>query len=168
MKYIELSSKIEDVLLKRISKAELEYLPEQSRLREFDISNIEDSKYMLQQTFEKNERMIHRIVRLSKSLETIEMNLQESNLNELQIAIKIIIGDIERKLEKFNIMESANIKLRSMIEFNTEKMRLIQLQKQLEEITCQISVLEAKEIKMKKGSDSLLELINSLQRLFLF
>ncbi|MGA3599586.1 AAA family ATPase [Lysinibacillus agricola] len=160
MKYIELSTKIKDVLLKRIPEAELEYLPEQLRLRKFDISNIEENEYMLQQTFETNEREIHRIGRLSKSLETIETDLEESNLNENHIAMKMLLGDIEQKLEKFNIMENANIKLRSMIEFNTEKMRLIQLQKQLEEIKNQVSELEAKEIKMKKDSDSLLELIN--------
>ena len=160
MKYIELSTKIEDVLLKRVSEIELDYLPEQLRLRKFDISNIEEHEYILQQTFETNDREIHRISRLSKSLEIIEMNLQESNINEIHIIVKMALSDIEQKLVRSKQMENANVKLRSMIEFNTEKMRLIKLQKELEEIKNQVNKLELKEIEMRKDSQSLLELIN--------
>ena len=94
MKYTELSTKIENILSKRIPKAESNYLPEKLKLRKFEISNIEEHEYILQQTVEKNELEIHRIWRLSKSLETIEMDLLESNIVEVYIETRQVLSNI--------------------------------------------------------------------------
>ncbi|MEX6702313.1 AAA family ATPase [Peribacillus frigoritolerans] len=135
-------------------------LPEELRLKKYDISKIDEYEQKLQQIFVIQETEINRVNRLAKLSETMNMDLKTADLDKTKINVAEEMHRLDQRLKKISDLEATNINLQSMIELNTEKMRLIQLQKDLAIMKNQVVELENKEIEMNKDSAYLLELMN--------
>ncbi|QEL85891.1 AAA family ATPase [Bacillus mycoides] len=160
LKSKEYAAIMENINSPKMSHSESESFLEPIQTMKFQTSNIDEHEQTLQQIVDSNELEINRIILLTKSLQTIELDLQQTDRDELCINVKRMIRDLKEKLARFTEMEEANIKLRSIIEFSSEKKRLIRLQKQSEVEKKQITELENKQIKLNRDLEILTELIN--------
>ncbi|WHY84010.1 AAA family ATPase [Neobacillus novalis] len=146
---------------KRFSEQEpLNYLPEELRVKNYDISQIDEYERTLQQMIFIQETEINRVNRLTKLSERMNIDIKTADLNKVKIDVAEEVQVLEQRLKKIYEIEVTNINLQSMIEMNTEKMRLIHLQKDLASMKNQVVDLKNKEIEMNKDSAYLLELVN--------
>ncbi|HDR4884570.1 TPA: hypothetical protein QCR18_003833 [Bacillus cereus] len=156
-----LLKELNDINLKRFLEPESEvYLSGELGLKNYDISQIDEHEQTLQQIIAIRETEINRVNRLTKLSETLDVDIKTANLDEVQINVAEGIQRLDQRLKKISDLEAINFNLQSMIELNTEKMRLIQLQKDLATMKNQVVELENKEIEMNKDSAYLLELMN--------
>ncbi|KXY33944.1 hypothetical protein AT269_15065 [Bacillus cereus] len=156
-----LLKELNNINLKRFLEPESEvYLSEELGLKNYDIAQIEEHEQTLQQIIAIQETEINRVNRLTKLSETLNVDIKTANLDKVQINVAEGIQRLDQSLKKISDLEAINFNLQSMIELNTEKMRLIQLQKDLTTMKNQVVELENKEIEMNKDAAYLLELMN--------
>ncbi|MGP9039849.1 AAA family ATPase [Cytobacillus kochii] len=137
-----------------------DYLPDELRLEKYDIAKIDDHERALKQIIVKQETEISRVDRLTKLLPNLTVDIKTADLGKIKINVIEEMRKLDQRLKKIDDIEAKSINLQSMIELNTEKMRLIQLQKELTTMKNQVVELENKEIEMNKDSVYLLELMN--------
>lgn len=161
LKNQELLDELNEINLIRFLDPEQEiYLPKELRLKKYDISTIDEHEQNLRQIISVQELEIDQANRLIKLSDTINVDIKTGDLDKITINISEEIKKLNQRLKKISSIEIKNIKLQSMIELNTEKMRLIQLQKELASMNIHVDKLEKMEIKMNNDSDYLNELIN--------
>nr|EJQ74340.1 hypothetical protein IGC_04891 [Bacillus cereus HuA4-10] len=157
------------LLLKEIDRINLKksldlrvenYLPEKFRLKEYDISQIKEHEHVLNQRIVEQENGINRINRLTRLPEIINRDIKTTDLDKYKIYIVEQIQKLDERLKEISDIETINISLQSIIELNGEKMRLVQLQKDLVQAQKQVVELESMEIRMTKDIAHLLELMN--------
>ncbi|HFK1716341.1 AAA family ATPase [Bacillus cereus] len=146
--------------LQDLSELKSGYLPNELTLETVNILQIDECVQTLHKIATIQETEINRISRLVKLSETINLDIKKANLVKLKSDLVNQTNSLENRLNKVAELETISIKLQSMIEFNTEKMRLIQLQKNLDEMNKKIIELENQEIEMNKDSEYLYELMN--------
>lgn len=159
IKNVEILKELHKLESKRFLETE-DYLSGKQEFNRYDISQINDHEQALQQIIATQETEINRINRLTKSSETINVDIKTAELNKVKTNVEEEMQKSEKRLKKISDIEATNIKLQSMIELNTEKMRLVKLQKDLDTMNNQVFILENKEEEMTKDYDYLLELMN--------
>lgn len=158
----ELLKELNELELKRFLELEAEeYLSGKQEFNKYDISQIDDHEQTLQQIISTQETEINRVNRLTKSSETINVDIKTAELNKVKTNVEEEMQRLEKRLKKISDIEATNINLQSMIELNTEKMRLINLKNDLDTMNNQIFILENMEKEMNKDYAYLLDLMNN-------
>lgn len=161
LKNQELLNELNEISLNRFIEPEQEiYLPEELRIKKYDISKMDEHEQALQEVISAQELEIDRANRLIKLSKTLNADIKTDDLDKVKINVSEEIQKIDQRLKKISSIVEKSIKLQSMIELNTEKMRLIQLQKELIAMNIQVGELEKMEGKMNDDSKFLLDLID--------
>lgn len=161
LKKQELLNELNEIDLTRRLNLEPEiYLPEKLRLKKYDISQMEEHEQDLQQIILLQELEIERVNRLIKISGIINVDIKNDDLEKVKINMSEEIQKLNQRLKKISSIEKKNINLQILIEFNTERMRLIQLQKELTDIEIHVDKLEKMEIKMNNDIIYLSQLID--------
>lgn len=161
LKNQELLQEIDKINVKKSLDLRIEkYLPEKFRLKEYNISQINEREQSLNQFILEQENEINRIIRLTKLSEIINMDIKTTDLDNYKIYTVEQIQKLDERLKEISDIENINISLQSIIELNGEKMRLVQLQKDLVQVQNQVVELEGMEMRMTKDIVHLLELMN--------
>lgn len=160
MKNQELLNELNEISLNRFIESEQDIcLPKKLR-KKYDISTLDEHEQDLQEIILAQEMEIDRVNRLIKLSETFNVDIKTEDLDKLKINVSEEIKKINQRLKKISSIIEKSIKLQSMIELNTEKMRLIQLQQKLITMNIQVDELEKMKGKMSDDLDVLQNLID--------
>ncbi|UDK97559.1 SMC family ATPase [Lysinibacillus sphaericus] len=133
-----------------------------AQLNDFNI-NTEDVNgqiNMLEQQILKCNREIDRILVLEKAFQTTKFDLKDINAFDLQEKVRLTKKQIQQQLFKFSELEKSNLKLRSIIEFSTEKMRLIKEESQLEKERLNLQKMKDQKTLIQDNLEILTDLID--------
>ncbi|MCM3576453.1 SMC family ATPase [Mesobacillus subterraneus] len=136
------------------------FLPQDLRVEKFTLSEIDDYEHTLRQLIDIQETEINRVNRLAMLSERISIDIKTGDLKEIEDSIAEEIKVLNEKLNKFSELENSSLKLQGLIELNSEKMRLIKAQNDLEGMKNEIVKLENQETKMNSDLANLLTLMN--------
>jgi len=143
-------------------KANLEKSEQLGKLKykDYDISCIEDYERELQNLSKLQEKEIKAFKQLVQSSDLIDFDKDTLELDIISTKVEAELLKKRAELDGIEELEMMNINLQNMIELNSEKMRLIKLQKELALVKSEIAELIDKEEEMNNDMKYLLELMN--------
>lgn len=162
---------IRDQLLSRIQASE-EEIKETMKKREtdgflakllfenYDINNIEENEQLLKEKLIDIEAEINLLMRLIESVEMNNFVININNPDQIRSQIEHALEVFADKIKQNRLLEESSIKLNNLIEFSSEKTRLLKLQKDLIYKQNEVNELKTKKGKMKEDIDVLWDLIN--------